>query len=297
MSEANETTMVAFEHLELLFEPAHQMVWANLHYTGRPCMSEGLLNDLNRAQTVIAEHAGNGYRQGDESRLMYQVLSSELPGVFNLGGDLAHFIQLIRNRDRKALFSYAKQCIDILYKSASSYNLPFTTIALVRGEALGGGFEAALSANVMIAERGARFGFPETVFGMFPGMGAFSFLARRLNPALAKRIIASGKVYTAEELYEMGVVDVLVPDGTGKEAVYDYIQHQRSRSTGFHGLERIVEQYNPLSYQELLDVVTVWVDTGMQLSNKNLRLMEYLVAAQEKRWCNPEQAASHSLAG
>jgi len=293
----NVVTTTHFENMDLVFEPEHQLVWAELKYPGRPCMSKGLLRDVARAQKIIADRASSGYEQGLENRLMFQVLCSDLPGVFNLGGDLAHFIQLIRDRNRMALFDYAKACIDTLYQSATSYNLRFTTIALVQGEALGGGFEAALSANVLIAEKGARFGFPETVFGLFPGMGAFSFLARRLAPALAKRMIASGKVYTAEELYEMGVVDVLAPDGGGREAVYDCVQHQRSRSAGFHGLEQIVDQFNPLSYKELMDVVTVWVDTAMQLSAKNLRLMEYLVSAQEKRWGVGEEAPQQYQVG
>lgn len=285
-----------FQHMDLEFELEHQMVWARFNYSGRPCMTPELLDDVARSQKIIAERAVSGYEQGLENRLMYQVLCSDMPGVFNLGGDLAYFIELIRARDRMALFDYAKSCVDILYRSASGYDLPFTTIALVQGEALGGGFEAALSANVMIAERGARFGFPETVFGLFPGMGAFSFLARRIAPALAKRVIASGKLYTAEELYDMGIVDVVVPDGQGKAAVYEFIQHQRNRSTGFQGLDRIIDQFNPLSYKELMDVVTVWVDTAMQLSEKNIRLMQYLVQAQEKRWDEPNVVQLHAMA-
>jgi DSF synthase len=286
-----------FHNMDVVIEPEYQVAWARLKYTGRPCMTKALLEEVEEAQRMISGRARSSYEQGVESRLMYQVLCSDVPGVFNLGGDLAHFIDLIRAGDRMALFDYAKSCVDVLYKSATSYDLPFTTIALVQGEALGGGFEAALSANVMIAERSARFGFPETVFGLFPGMGAFSFLARRIAPALAKRVIASGKVYTAEELYDMGVVDVLVPDGQGEDAVYEFIHHQRNRSSGFQALDRVIEQFNPLSYKELLDVVTVWVDTAMHLSEKNIRLMQYLVRAQEKRWEKPNVVELHSMAG
>ncbi|MCB1750359.1 MAG: enoyl-CoA hydratase/isomerase family protein [Gammaproteobacteria bacterium] len=281
-----ETRNIRFNHINLVFEPEYQMVWARLRYPGRPCMSEELLRDVARAQQIVAEKATGEYQQDHASRLQYQVLGSDLKGVFSLGGDLARFIALIDQKNRVALRQYAKACIDVLYRSATSYGLPFTTISLVQGEALGGGFEAALSANVVIAEKQARFGFPETVFGLFPGMGAFSFLARRLNPGLAKRLIASGRVYSAEELYEMGVVDVLVPDGKGEESVYEYIQHQRCRYSGFSGLDKVVEQYNPLTYAELENVIDLWVDTTLRLSKKNIRLMQYLVQAQEKRWVN-----------
>ncbi|WP_428607821.1 crotonase/enoyl-CoA hydratase family protein [Sedimenticola sp.] len=279
-------------HVELDFDPAFHAVWARLRYPGRPCISNGLISDLQQAQTLISSIAKKGHESGDPHRLRYQILCSSVPGVFCLGGDLELFIRLIREKDRSRLSDYAKDCIDILYASNIGYDLPFTSIALVQGETLGGGFEAALAANVLIAERSAKFGFPETVFGMFPGMGAFSFLARRIAPAIAKRIISSGKVYTADELFELGVVDQVVNDGKGVDAVHEFIRHQQVRSTGFEGLERVVEQFNPLSYKELMDVVNIWVDTAMKLSEKNIRLMEYLVNAQNKRWMTDEKAAA-----
>jgi len=272
--------------------PEYQAVWADLSYTGRPCMSLELLDDLARAQDQIQSLIGAGAKPGGGTEVLYQVLSSEAPGVFNLGGDLDYFLTCIRARDREGLLGYAESCVDILYRAACGYGAGLTTISLVRGEALGGGFEAALASNVLIAEHGARFGFPETMFGMFPGMGAFSFLARRVSPAMAKRMIESGKVYTAEDLYQLGVVDRLVPDGEGVRAVYELITQRRNRTTGFLGLERAIDRFNPLSYEELVDIVHIWVDTALRLSPNNLRLMEYLLRAQQNRWENAAQVTA-----
>ncbi len=277
-----------YKHLSIKFDPDYHAVWSSFKYPGRPCISLDLLRESKQAHMQIGQMAKSGYEQNDENRLLYQIFTSSQPGVFSVGGDLKYFTQLIRAKDRERLFEYAKLCIDSSFPVATSYGVPFTTIALVQGEALGGGFEAALSANVLIAERSSKFGFPETVFGLFPGMGAFSFLARRLSPSLAKRIINSGKVYSAEELYDMGVVDDLVPDGKGKQAVYEYMRYRQNRHLGFQGVDILAEQFNPLTYKELLDVIVLWVDTAMQLSDKNLRLMEYLIRAQEKRWVDTE---------
>lgn len=278
-----------FSYLDITYEPDYRTVWTTFRYPDRPCVSLDLLRETKRSQRKLEQKLRAGFEQGDDSRLLYQILASDRAGVFNLGGDLKYFTQLIRAKDRERLFEYAKLSIDIAYPLATSYGIPFTTISLVQGEALGGGFEGALATNILIAERGSKFGFPETVFGMFPGMGAFSFLARRLSPSMAKRIINSGKIYTAEELYDMGVVDVLAPDGKGKQAVYEYIQHRQNRHLGYQGVEMLADNFNPLTYKELLDVIVLWVDTAMQLSDKNLRLMEYLVRAQEKRWVNSEE--------
>ena len=107
-------------------------------------------------------------------------------------------------RDRAALLRYGRACINILYRNMVGLNLPMITIGLVQGDALGGGFESLLSFNVIVAEKGARFGLPETVFGLFPGMGAHAFLTRRLGAAQAERMILTGGIYTAEEMYALG---------------------------------------------------------------------------------------------
>jgi DSF synthase len=274
----------AYTQIDVRVEKAERAVWVRMQPQGRPCMTPRLLDDLSAAQRVIHGLAKVGCDAQDPERPLYQVLTSATPGVFCLGGDLAHFLKLMERGDRATLYSYAERCIDVLHRSATAYDLPFTTIALVQGQALGGGFEAALSNSVLVAEEGASFGFPETLFGMFPGMGALSLLSRRVAPGLAKRMVSSGRMYSGRELYDMGVVDVLARDGEGERVVHDYIAERRNRESGFHALERAAERIHPLSYDELVDVVGLWVDTAMALSMRNRRLMGYLVAAQEKRW-------------
>jgi DSF synthase len=279
-----------YANIEIRVEKAEHAVWVRMQPQGRPCMTPKLVEELATAQRVIHGQAEAGCAAQDPERLAYQVLTSGTPGVFCLGGDLAHFLALMERGDRPALYAYAERCVDVLHRSATAYDLPFTTIALVQGQALGGGFEAALSNTVLIAEDGATFGFPETLFGMFPGMGALSLLSRRIAPGLAKRMVSSGRMYSARELYDLGVVDVLARDGEGERAVHDYIAERRNRESGFHALERAAARVNPLSYDELVDVVGLWVDTAMTLSMRNRRLMGYLVAAQERRWGNgPDQ--------
>jgi DSF synthase len=103
----------------------------------------------------------------------YTVLASDVPGVFNLGGDLDLFLRLIEGKDRAGLVAYGKACVHVLHRNYVAHDLPITTISLVQGDCLGGGFEAALSSDILVAERHARFGFPEIVFNLFPGMGAY----------------------------------------------------------------------------------------------------------------------------
>ena len=219
-------------------------------------------------QRFIKQTVHTGYRQGQTDRLLYQILASTDQRVFNLGGDLAYFIRLIGAGNREGLSQYARTCIDIQYNSITHYGVPFTTLALVEGTALGGGFEAALSANILIAERRARFGFPEVSFGLFPGMGALSLLMRKINPAMARRLIMEHRVYTAAELYDLGVVDILVQDGHGRKTAEDYMRRNISKITGLHGFQDAVDRVLPITYDELGDVIDLWVDTVLSSKRK-----------------------------
>lgn len=270
--------------LDVRIESAERAAWVRMQPQGRPCMTPGLLDELVWAQHEIRELARAGHEAGDANRLAYQVLTSATPGVFCVGGDLVYFLQQMEQGNRDALDAYARRCVDVMYQSVTGYGLPFTTISLVQGQALGGGFEAALASTVLVAEEGATFGFPETLFGMFPGMGALSLLTRRTSPGIARRIIASSRMYSARELFELGVVDMVVADGEGERAVHDLIAERRNRESGFHALEMAAARVNPLAYSELADVVAIWVDTAMTLSTRNRRLMGYLAAAQQRRW-------------
>lgn len=221
---------------------------------------------------------------GAQLPVRYLVLASRVPGTFNLGGDLALFMRAIEERDTATLRRYARACIGVQYRRASNLSLPIGTIALVQGDALGGGFEAALAHEVIIAERQAKFGLPEVLFNLFPGMGALSFLSRRMPPAQAEKMVLSGRVYTAEEMAALGIVDRVVDEGCGEVAVLDFVREAdrtwRTRSA-VSAARRIV---SPVSEDELLRVVDLWVDTAMSLSPIDLRKMKHLVNAQDRRW-------------
>ena len=161
--------------------------------------------------------------------------------------------------------------------------MPVVSVGVLEGDALGGGFEAALSINVLIAERGVKMGLPEVLFNSFPGMGAYSFLSRKLDATRAERLILSGKVYLAEEMHELGVVDILADRGKGREAARDFIADNQRRHPLLHSLNRVRRKVNPITLQELREVTEIWVDSMMTIEPSELRRMEILRAAQLRR--------------
>jgi DSF synthase len=246
---------------------------------GRPSFTPGLISDCTKALDAVEQ----AHRSGTPAPVDYLVLGSRMPGTYNLGGDLARFQQMILAGDREGLRHYAHSCVKGQYRRGTRMNLPICTIALVQGDALGGGFEAALSHDIIIAERGAKFGLPEILFNLFPGMGAYSFLSRRLDSARAQRLMTSGLLYSADEMCAMGIVDVVAEDGDGEAAVLRFIDQHRRSSKSRLAVARLRELASPLSLQEMLDITDLWVETALTLEARDLRKMRHLVAAQERR--------------
>jgi len=235
-----------------------------------------------------------GRSKKDEAPFAYFVLGSREPGVFNLGGDLKLFSQLIRQQDRKELQRYAYACVDIAYANHVGYKQNVITIALVQGDALGGGFEAALSCDIIIAENQAKFALPEILFNLFPGMGAYSFLSRRVGAVKAEEIILSGRVYSATEMRDLGIVDILVEKGAGERAVRAHIERNRSKCAAHAAVYNVRRRVNAVTLQELRDVTDLWVDAALQLTEHDLRKMAALAMAQTR--LRERQAAAEALA-
>lgn len=250
--------------------------------TYRPCFTTTLLKEMREFQLRAAEQMRRPLQVARPHPLNHVVLASATD-VFNLGGDLDLFCRLIRLGDRSSLLAYARQCVEVAYGFYRHLNEDTHTIALVQGDALGGGFEAALCCQTIVAEKGVGMGFPEVLFDLFPGMGAYSFLSKRVSPVQAERMMLDGRIYASEELYAMGVVDVLAPRGEGAAAVEDLIRRNQRIGHARLAMNRVRTACHPVNFDELMGVTEIWVDTAMQLGDKSLRTMERLVRAQLRR--------------
>lgn len=263
--------------IEVQWDAEMSTLWAWITPLDRPNYNMGLLRDTMAWQM----EAKKVFAQQPDA-LRYMVLGSRFPGVFNLGGDLEMFALCIENQDRESLRQYAHLCVDIVDRVWNCNDMPVVNIGLAQGDALGGGFEALMCFDVIIAERQARFGLPEVLFGLFPGMGAYSILARRLGHGAAERMILSGKVYSAQEMHEMGIVTTLADTGQGEEVARAYIAANRERHAGHYGVYRAGRRVNPIDLAELRDIVDGWVDTAMKLTERDLKMMRRLALAQTR---------------
>jgi len=281
----------SYTQLTTYFDPHSQVAWGYMHPEPRPCFTPIMLQELLSWCHAVASQIDDPHQPD----VRYMVTASSHFGVFNYGGDLGRFAELIASGDRDRLAQYAKACIEPLYLNAVHLNRPgLKSIALVQGDALGGGFECALSGNVLIAERGSKLGFPEILFNLFPGMGALSLLGRRVGYQKAEQMILSGRLYLAEELHALGVVDVLAEPGEGEMAVYEYIRREARSRSGALALRSVRDEIQPIAYAELMRVSEIWVDAALRLETKDLRMMERLVSRQTGKTDTPATEVSET---
>src|SRR5688572_14892137 len=263
--------------LDVLYRPDDATLWTFMNPDGRPSFTPSMLHDFEAWQRLIVANFGPG-----QVPLRYLVLGSRAPGVFCFGGDLSLFERLIRSGDRDGLARYGYRCVEILHRNMNALDLPMLTVGLVQGAALGGGFEALLSFDYIVAERSATFGLPEILFGLFPGMGAHAILSRKLGSAMADRLIVSNQTYTAAEMYELGLVHHLAETGEGLAACQDFIRKSERRHPGLVNARRAMRVTNPIGLSELKRIVDLWADAALQLSDSDLKVMNRLTRAQER---------------
>jgi DSF synthase len=276
----------ALKQLRIEYDADQKILWEFMVPSGRPCFSPELLRNLE-AMGDLLEATFSCIGPEQELPVSFLVLGSRVPGVFNLGGDLLLFLRLIEERNRDDLRSYARACATDTYRVEVNLNLPICTIALVQGDALGGGFEAALAHDVIIAERSAKFGLPEVLFNLFPGMGAYNLLSRLIGAAKAEKMILSGRMYGAEELHELGIVERVVDDGAGIDAVHDFVAQFNRTAHARRAVYQTRRMVHPVTHEDLIRIADLWVETAMDLDESDLRRMRHLGKAQERKWARP----------
>jgi enoyl-CoA hydratase/carnithine racemase len=166
---------------------------------------------MNAVSTEMARRIGEACAAlGADPALSAVVLSSTHERAFCVGADLKE-----RNSFTDAELGRQRPYARAAYGGV--LGLPMPVIAAVHGFALGGGFELALSCDLIVADETAVVGLPEVSVGVIPGGGGTQLLPRRVGAARAAELIFSARRVEAAEARELGLVDQLVAPGTDRE--------------------------------------------------------------------------------
>jgi enoyl-CoA hydratase/3-hydroxyacyl-CoA dehydrogenase len=136
--------------------------------------------------------------------------------TFVAGADIQFFVDRIKAGRIEHIETFTKNGHDLLWKIENS---PKKTIALLDGLSLGGGSEMALACQYIVATPAGSMGLPETGIGIVPGLGGMLRMARRVGPALARYFVFTGQTISAQDAFDLGLVQRLVDSGGIETAV------------------------------------------------------------------------------
>jgi DSF synthase len=263
-----------YKYLRLEWDPEFAMLRLRTCVKPIQCYSLAAMGELQQVFNDISANPG---------LVKHYVMTSDVAGVFNFGGDLSLFVLLIRARDIDSLRLYGRRCVDLVWWMETAVQRGIHTTVLVQGDTLGGGLESVLPFHKVIFERSAQAGFPEVLFNLFPGMGAWNFTIRKAGFAVANDMILSGRLYTADQLYRRSLVDLVVEDGQGEAAIEQVVRAVHPRLRGTLAALQARGAAAPITYESLMTIVTQWTEVAMTLTDRDLRLMERLARAQVRK--------------
>lgn len=142
------------------------------------------------------------------------ILASARPGGFSAGGDLRELYETALNVAPAKRRPRIRKFIEGIHAVGNAIDAaPFVTIAAVHGVCLGGGLELALLCDLIVADKMARFGFPELRLGFIPGFGGIPRLRRNVGNSFVRDLLFTGRTVKAESAQQAGLVTHLAGEG------------------------------------------------------------------------------------
>jgi enoyl-CoA hydratase len=197
--------MESFDGQALSWELRDGVVELALHR--KPCNEIGSLS-LDELEKFV--HDLDGFQ--DEAHVL--IIYSELKAGFCAGADLRELYRRSQDLERKEAAQGVRDYLERIHRVLNTMDAsPLTTIAAVHGVTFGGGFELALVCDLIVADKMARFCFPELRLGLIPGFGGIPRLKRDLGNAVIRDLLLTGRSFNATRLQQVGLVSQVVGEG------------------------------------------------------------------------------------
>ena len=231
-----------FQGQTLSWELKDSAIEVALHHS--PCNEIGSrsLEDLEQLAAALPALEENAHAL---------IIYSKLDCGFCAGADLRELYNRSQEMAKSAAISGVRTFLERIHHVMNTIDAsPLTTIAAVHGIAFGGGFELALTCDLILADKTARFCFPELRLGLIPGFGGIPRLKRDLGNALVRDLLLTGRSFNATKAQQVGLVSQVVARATAAQlAKFD-------RSTSAAAKKFI----KPIPYDELRREIDIFCE-------------------------------------
>ena len=185
------------------------------------------------------------------------IITSARPGGFSVGGDLKELYNNALNLSPRKRVAGLRTFIQRIHRVANAIDAaPFITLAAVHGLCMGGGLELALLCDLIVADKMARFGFPELRLGFIPGFGGIPRLRRDVGNSFMRDLLFTGRTVKAEAAHQAGLITHLAGEGYALEVARSMAQ----QITKFDPEASVAAKkfIKPIPYQELREEVELF---------------------------------------
>jgi enoyl-CoA hydratase/carnithine racemase len=178
------------------------------------------------------------------------IIYSTLPSGFSAGADLRELFRRSKEMDHADAVAGVRRYLERIHAVMNTIDAaPLTTIAAVHGVTFGGGFELALVCDLIIADKMARFCFPELRLGLIPGFGGIPRLKRDLGNGVVRDLLLTGRSFNATKAQSVGLVSQVVAEG-------EALRVARGTATQLRKFDRVTavaakKFIKPIPYEEL----------------------------------------------
>ena len=221
-----------------------------------PCNEIGslALEELEQFVPALAEMQHEAYAL---------ILYSTLKSGFCAGADLRELYRRLEAVEKQTAVEEVRDFLQRIHRVMNAIDAaPLTTIAAVHGVTFGGGFELALVCDIIIADKMARFCFPELRLGLIPGFGGIPRLKRDLGNAIVRDLLLTGRSFNATKAQQVGLVSQVVGEG---EALR--VARATAAQLGKFDKETAIAAkrfIKPVPYEELKQEIEIFCDLFAQ---------------------------------
>jgi len=142
------------------------------------------------------------------------IIYSQLNSGFSAGADLRETYYRTQGVEKSAAVAAVRESLQRTHHVLNTLDAcPLTTVAAVHGVTFGGGLELALTCDLIIADKTARFCFPELRLGLIPGFGGIPRLKRDLGNAVVRDLLLTGRSFNVTKAQQIGLVSQVVAEG------------------------------------------------------------------------------------
>lgn len=191
------------------------------------------------------------------------ILHSAQPAGFCAGADLRELYERSQGMDKASAVRGVRDFLERIHRVMNTIDaLPITTIAAVHGVTFGGGFELALACDIIIADRTARFCFPELRLGLIPGFGGIPRLKRDLGNAVVRDLLLTGRSFNVMKAQQIGLVSQIAAEG-------EALRIARATASQVGKFDRATTAaakrfVKPIPYEELKQEIDIFCDLYTQ---------------------------------